>query len=146
MSKIIWGKCKEREEQRDELETLGNTEQQCGQTGRVPGPGRQACQESGQALNSVSCLKVFRSDKAWQVAIGFGSQDVIGDLSKSCFRNSGEGCQIAVGEALWEVREWRHQGLSVCQSSWRRRDVRCHLEGEGSQGRFFKWEWWESAQ
>ena len=64
MSKIIWEKYKEREEQRDELETLGYTEQQCGQTGQVPGPGRQACQESGQALNSVSCLKVFRSDKA----------------------------------------------------------------------------------
>ena len=64
MSKIIWGKRKEREEQRDEFETLGNTEHQCGQTGRVPGHGRQACQESGRALNSVSCLRVFQSDKA----------------------------------------------------------------------------------
>ena len=61
-------------------------------------------------------------------------------LSKSCFRNSGERCQFAVGEALWEVREWRHQGLSVCQSSWRWRDTRRHLEEDRSQGRYFKWE------
>lgn len=64
MGKIIWGKWKEQEEQRDEFETLGSIEHQCGQTGRVPGHGRQACQESGQALNSVSCLRVFQSDKA----------------------------------------------------------------------------------
>lgn len=63
VSKIIWGNCEEREEQRGEFGTVGNTEQH-GQTGRAPGHGCQACQELGWALNSVSCLSVFQSDKA----------------------------------------------------------------------------------
>lgn len=43
-----------------------------------------------------------------------------------------------MGEALWEVREWRQQGLFICQSwSKRRKDIRCHLEEDVSQGRYF---------
>lgn len=71
---------------------------------------------SGWPLNTCSCLRVSHLDKVWEVSIGFGGLDVIGDLSKSCFRNSRDRSQNAVGEALWEVRGWRQQGLSICQS------------------------------
>lgn len=48
-----------------------------------------------------------------------------------------------MGEALWEVREWRQQGLATCQSWSKKKDIRCHLEGDLSQGSSFKWDWLE---
>lgn len=130
--------CKEWEEPRDEFGTIVKAEQQCGQTGTSSGHGSQSCQELGWTLNSVSCPSVFQLDKAWKMSIGFDSQDVIGDLSKRCFRNSQNRSQIAVGKSLWKVREWRQRGLWIFQSwSKRRKDIRCHLEGGRNQARYF---------